>query len=152
MSKPQVIWKGIGPITTAKILKKLKPRLDAAAVLVQKTIVDSFGSPPPQPYKNKAGFRKNSSKEWKNSFHSAKGEPPFIQTGHLKRSIGWDTPEGMPHIRRIGSGIGSGKTNPGYAFFLEFGTIFMYARPFLRPGLANALPEVRTILNGGGTK
>lgn len=147
--KPPVIWKGIGPQTTARILKVLKPRLDAAAVVVQESIVNSFGSPPPQPYKTKAGFRQNSTREWKRSHHSAKGDPPYIQTGHLKRSIGWDVPQGMPHVRRIGSGIGSGKENPGYAFFLEFGTIYMYARPFIRPGLARVREQVAGILRNG---
>lgn len=150
--QPKVIWKGIGPQTTARIMRVLKPRLDAAAVVVQESIVNSFGSPPPQPYKRKAGFRQNSTKAWKRAHHSKPGDPPYVQTGHLKRSIGWDTPEGSPHIRRIGTGIGSGKEDPGYGFFLEFGTIFMYARPFIRPGLQRVRALVGAILRGDGAK
>ena len=62
-----------------------------------------------------------------------------VKTGLNKRSINWDTPRGG--VRRI-------YTESGYGGFLETGTKFMAARPYMRPGLQDAINRAPTILKG----
>ena len=75
---------------------------------------------------------------------SQPGKIPHVDTGHLKRNVGWERKSAL--IRRIGSGIGS-KASVGYAAWLEFGTVKMAARPWLRPGLKRNKRSLRKILS-----
>jgi len=64
---------------------------------------------------------------------SAPGSIPNVQTGHLRKTITWDTPRAF--VRRIGSSLKPTAGNASYAFYLEMGTGKMAARPWLNPGL-----------------
>lgn len=57
---------------------------------------------------------------------SAPGDPPAVDTGRLRGSIG---------VQRIGDGHYRVGTNVDYAPLLEFGRRNQKARPFLRPAL-----------------
>ncbi len=72
---------------------------------------------------------------------SKPGEIPHVQTARLQNSIGHDAPKKL--VRRVGSGIGTGNKNPGYALFLEFGTRSITQRPFLRPSLIRNRSKLR---------
>lgn len=80
---------------------------------------------------------------------SQPGNPPFRQTGNLFRSIGYEM---RGHTAVVGSGIGSGPKDPGYAVYLEFGTKKMSARPWLRPTYWKQLGTIRRILSTGFAK
>jgi len=76
-----------------------------------------------------------------NFTHSAPGNPPYKQRGHLRRS--------MTHeLVDQGQGVVIGRvgTNLKYGRYLELGTRKMKARPFLRPALRRYGPELRAIL------
>lgn len=58
-----------------------------------------------------------------NVTHSSPGEPPFKQTGHLRRSIQWEL---------VGDATGRVGTNLKYGLYLEKGTTRdLAARPYL---------------------
>ena len=67
---------------------------------------------------------------------SAPGEPPAVDTGTLRRTIGQEVVEG---VRRVGSG-------QAYAAAQEFGHVYEHGvlepRPFMRPALAEAKEEM----------
>jgi len=65
-------------------------------------------------------------KGFKILYRSLPGNPPAVQTGHLKRSITWE--RAGRYTRRVG-------TNLPYGLYLELGTKKMLARPFLRPAM-----------------
>lgn len=67
---------------------------------------------------------------------SEAGEIPHVQTGSLKRSI---TRERVRDQERVG-------TNLKYGRYLELGTLFMDARPFLRPALFKHRREILKII------
>ena len=69
---------------------------------------------------------------------SAPGQPPHIRTGTLARSIEQET------FRRGSDLIGRVGTNLNYGKFLEYGTVKMAPRPYLRPALAS---QRRTIVH-----
>lgn len=73
-----------------------------------------------------------------NFTHSRPGNPPFKQTGHLRRSITWEV---VGLVGRVG-------TNLLYGRWLELGTRFMEARPFLRSNLMVHMLTIRTIIAG----
>lgn len=55
---------------------------------------------------------------------SKAGDPPGVVTGALRASI---------HVEELGTYTRAITTGVDYAFFLEFGTIHMAARPFMQP-------------------
>lgn len=76
---------------------------------------------------------------------SAPGEPPAVDTGVLRNTIGHEVIESMGHVKlRVGS-------NQKYAQPLEFGTMSIKPRPFMRPAFelarkqmsASAVSELR---------
>ena len=106
----------------------IQKNLDRAAITLQNDIKSSFGS------SGVTGTKSGATKEQRAANRSKPWGPPNVDTGHLKRNIGFDRPIGRPLIRRIGTGIGN-KESVGYAVWLEFGTRFMLPRPYLRPAL-----------------
>jgi HK97 gp10 family phage protein len=74
---------------------------------------------------------------------SAPGEPPAQRTGQLRQNITWT-------VNQLFSGnyeavVG---TDLKYGPWLEFGTNFMKARPFLRPALKENEKELKNIMGG----
>ena len=118
-------WRG-GTVAKAVTLS-VDNSLDAAAIFVQGDII--------------ANFRKGN-RTGRNP--SAPGEIPAVVRGRLKASIGVDKPGKL--LRRIGSGIGLGKFDPGYAIFLEFGTRNIAQRPWIRPAVSRTRRPVARIL------
>lgn len=66
---------------------------------------------------------------------SRPGDPPFKQTGHLRRSVAREV---IGLTARVG-------TNLDYGRFLELGTRHMAARPWLRRALAESQREIAAI-------
>jgi len=65
---------------------------------------------------------------------------PPIKTGQLRQSI---------RVKRTGFLSGQVIANKDYAVHVEFGTIRMQPRPFMRNGVAKAMPENLKILLEG---
>lgn len=74
---------------------------------------------------------------------SEPGEIPHVQTGHLKRNVG--VQKVGKGVYRVGTGVGN-KESVGYALWLEFGTAFMAARPWLRPALKRNRNKINSIV------
>lgn len=64
-----------------------------------------------------------------------------VDTGRLRASIGFDVvADQRGPVGRVGSGIGVGGGDPvEYAAYVEFGTRFAAAQPYLRPALTQVL-------------
>ena len=149
-----------------KFERHVRENLDRAAIVVTRNITGSFGN------SGVTGKRSGATRQERAANRSQAGEPPHVDTGHLKRNIGWDRPAGRPLVRRVGTSMGN-KESVGYAMWLEFGTrphwiiasnadslafvgkdgnmVYREAvlhpgiapRPFLRPGMAKSRPDIR---------
>jgi hypothetical protein len=133
----KIQWNPENSAPVKELLNRMEGNLDVIALALQRSIVASMLSPPPQMKKDGSGFRKNSSKSWKRAHHATGTEPPFRQTGHLVRNVGIDKP--IPLIRRVGIGVGS-KEKVRYGWWQEFGwrdrpTGRFHIHPFIRPSL-----------------
>lgn len=73
-----------------------------------------------------------------NFTHSRPGNPPYLQTGHLRRSITYEV-EGL--VGRVGSGLPYGRA-------LELGTRKMKARPFILPNFMRNQATLRSVIEG----
>jgi len=90
----------------------------------------------------------------KNTFYtaSAPGEPPAVVTGDLKKSIMTNIiVEKDTIIGEVGSGLsfnskGEGGVGVDYGPMLEYGTMKMLPRPWLRPSFEQSQAEVEDIL------
>jgi len=109
-----------------KLYAHLSRNMDRAAMGMVQRVKDSFGN------SGVTGTRGGATRSQRASNRSRPWGPPNVDTGHLKRNVGWSKPIGRPFIRRVGTGIGGAKS-VGYAMWLEFGTRRMLPRPFLRP-------------------
>lgn len=138
-----LVW--YGKQVMAKVEAQVAQNMDKAAIYMVNDVVTHFGNPPMEPDKN-SGFKKNSSKKWKRGHPSAPGDPPNVQTGHLRRSITWKAP--APLVRLVGSFM-PGEKN--YAAALEYGapSINLQARPYLRPSLARCKAAILKIIAFG---
>jgi HK97 gp10 family phage protein len=68
---------------------------------------------------------------------SAPGEPPAVDTGNLKNSL---------RVLEVTDERASFGTSADYAAYLEFGTRYMEARPFLRPAADNSVEEIARVM------
>ena len=109
MKNTRIRW--YGPKVQKKVEMAADKRLDKAAEFLRGHIVSVF---PPGPSPAPAGL------------------VPHVQTGHLKRNVNWKRSGNLK--RAVGTGIGNA-SSVGYAAMLEFGTVKMAPRPFLRPAL-----------------
>ncbi len=114
--------------------------LDAAAIMLQGHIKGSFGN------SGVTGKRSGATKSDRAGNRSAVWGPPNVDTGHLKRNIGWKRPMGSRFTRRVGTGIGNAQS-VGYAMWLEFGTRNMLPRPYLRPALRKKRKHLRRLIS-----
>ncbi len=121
-----VLW--FGDALERKVNAASRRTLNKAAAIVTRSIKKSFpGSGIP-----------NATKAQREANRSEPGEIPHIQTGTLKKSIGWELVSDFE--AHVGHKLGTATTESGkpatYGFFLELGTKKMAPRPHLRPGLA----------------
>jgi hypothetical protein len=72
------------------------------------------------------------------ALRSKPGEPPYKQTGHLRRSVSWEY-DANKMIARVGSPLAKAR-------WLELGTRRMAARPWLRRALLESKGKIREIL------
>lgn len=111
--------------------------LHAAAILVQnhaKELISVAGT-----MKADAGRdRKGRFRRQYGANPSAPGEPPHKQTGHLRRSVARDV-DSHHLTARVG-------TNLKYGRWLELGTRFMAARPWLRRAFNEVMGQVKQVL------
>ena len=116
-------WKG-GDLTK-KLHKGMVRNMNAAANKVKNNIVMSF-----------IGTGDTNSISGGGGAPAPAGGPPGVQTGHLKGSINFEVKQRGPLkiTGTVGTGIGNADST-GYAVYLEYGTMNMPARPFLRPRL-----------------
>ena len=128
-------------LARATAAREMERRLDRAAIFLVNGITASFGD------SGVTGKRKGASKKQRHANRSQPYHPPNVDTGHLKRNVGYDSPSAF--IRCIGTGVGN-KQSVGYAVYLEFGApkSHMLPRPFLRPAAAAAKPYLMRILQG----
>ena len=85
-----------------------------------------------QSIKNSSGnFKEGPKGHWS----SPPGTPPNKITGELMRSVK------ITHRSKLSSSIVTVDVSSFYGFFLEFGTIRMKARPFMRPGYRRNSPK-----------
>jgi len=118
----KLVWKAKEVID--KVNRRLERNLDKVGVLLQRDIVMSFGS----------GGTPGSGGT-KGRVHSKPGEPPYVQTGNLRRSITFQR-EGHSKLL-VGSTLQPEGSTPSYAWLLEMGSPGgqLSARPYLRPAL-----------------
>lgn len=119
--------------------KKEQRFLDAAAIAYQGAVIGSFGD------SGASGSRSGATRQERAANRSATGGPPNVDTGHLKRNIGFAKPAGRPRTRIVGTGIG-GKSSVGYATWLEKGTRYIpEGRPYLLPMLVKMRSKFRSM-------
>lgn len=143
-----------GPRVRKLIRQQLEYNLDRVGIMLENDIKRSFGS------SGVTGKRSGATAADRHKNRSAPWSPPNVDTGHLKRSVGYIKP--APLRRWIGTGLGS-KEKSGYAKYLEFGTrpyeinnAFgrgitvkhpgIKPRPFLRPALHRNRSRINRIL------
>jgi len=134
--RTHVVFKGLKKLN--RQLDRLQKDIDApalkalgeAALLLHGEAVKSIQERSPGKIVNVGGRRIQRSKP---------GDPPNTQTGRLVKSIRWVLNR-TQKIATVGSRL-------NYAFWLEFGTNKMEARPWLRPAfikMKDAMAEVYT--------
>jgi HK97 gp10 family phage protein len=138
----RLIWKAVQAKKAFE--ERISKNLDRVGVFLQNEVRMSFGSPDAYPeggIRNKRG-KKISAKKFRQMQHSQPDDPPFVQTGMLRRSISYQR-EGTKKLL-LGSTLKpQNGSEHSYAFWLELGSTKMEARPYLRPAVRN---NRRTIL------
>jgi hypothetical protein len=114
-------WRWRGGTVTSKVFAGMDRNIKAASIFLAGDIAAAF------PSGGEEGTRSGGG-----GGASSPGGIPFVQTGNLSRNINWRKVKNL--LYRIGTGVGTA-ASVGYALWLEFGTRFMAARPFMRPGL-----------------
>jgi len=132
-------WRWYGRNYEAKTRVRMGQNMDAAAIFLANKIIGSFGS------SGTTGGRSGATRQQRATNRSKPWGPPNVDTGHLRRNVGYDIPAGRPLSRRIGTGIGN-KESVGYAMWLEFGTRKMLPRPCLRPAIWNNRATLQRIM------
>lgn len=128
----KVKWNPIGSIT-AEIEKRAMDRLAKAGEVVAAKARALFplGAPPPMP-------NRKSKEPWKP-----------MSKGDLQKSIRVKRLDGDPKLNiRVYAG-GRWKGAPFYAHMIEFGTVKLGARPFLRPALNSSKAAIKNIAENG---
>ena len=95
---------------------------------------------------------RSKARAWREEQHSKPGDPPFVQTGTLRRSITFVVFEDLKRSRyvlRVGSSLKPLENQKhSYAWLLEMGSPGgqLAARPYLRPAVLNHKAEVSALL------
>lgn len=125
----------------AQFRRAVQRRLTTAAIYLSAQVradISQSGTLRYHPLTKKGKVSK-SQKTIYNFTHSAPFNPPYKQTGQLRRSIAYRV-ENM--IARVGSNI----KVPRYPYYLETGTRKMKPRPYLRRALVLYRAEIEAIL------
>ena len=117
-----------------KVDEKVGKNLDRVGVYLQGEIVNSFGS---------GGTPGSGGTRGK--VHSSPGEPPYVQTGTLRRSITFQR-EGTRLL--VGSSLKPQGSDHSYAWYLEMGSGRMAPRPYLRPAVRKNKGTIRDMVAG----
>jgi len=147
MSGKNIVWRG--PRVRKKLVMQVSRNMDMAAILIETTIKKSFGdSGGGGSYWHDVAGKKitvkyGPSKADRRKNPSKPGDPPNVDTGLLKRAVGFTKPSLL--VRYVGTGLGS-NAKTGYAKHLEFGTRFMAPRPFLRPAFRKNRRKIQKLL------
>ena len=149
MTQPfRLEWKG--PEFVRKLDERLSRNLDSVGVFLQGEIVRSFGSPSAPPEggaKTPVLGLTMRAKTFRAGQHSKPGEPPFVQTGTLRRSITFAR-EGLRKLL-IGSSLKPQRgADHSYAWLLEMGSPGgqLAARPYLRPAVRKNKRKILSML------
>jgi hypothetical protein len=121
----------------AAFRRAMERRLKAAAIHLSARIRADISQSGTLRYSKTPGGKQQ--KTIYNFTHSAPGNPPYKQTGHLRRSIAWELRTEPTLAARVG-------TNLVYGLALETGTKHMKKRPYLRRNLILATPTLKRIL------
>ena len=146
----KLVWRA--QAVMAQVEAQVQQNMDRAAIYLVNDVVRSFGSPSAMPdigllkHRGHGNFTPLKEKEWRGMQSSAPGDPPFVQTGMLRRSITWDAPAKL--VRLVGSALKPQGNSSSYALCLEYGTNKMAARPYLRPALARCKAKLFQIISG----
>ena len=128
------------------VTKAYNRRVKAASIYLSSTVKADISQAGTLRYttftKSKKTLQFEKQKTVYNFTHSVPGNPPFKQTGHLRRSITWELAYKSLQIGAVGR-VG---TNLKYGRYLELGTRRMAARPYLRRALAIHQAALRRIL------
>lgn len=134
--------------TPEAIEKALRKELMGTAVFIRNRIIQNMRSTPriTRPKRNSVTGSQSGNYNWisggKMHIPSSPGYAPAVDTGQLIRSIKMDV---RPNEVEVGSVI-KGKTSKeaAYPTFLEFGTKFMDARPWLEPAVMDGKRQFYT--------
>ncbi|MFA5377925.1 MAG: hypothetical protein WC455_19400 [Dehalococcoidia bacterium] len=146
----KLVWRG--QAVMAQVEAKVQQNMDRAAIYLVNDVVAHFGSPSAMPdigllkHRGNGNFTPLKAKEWRKMQSSTPGDPPFVQTGMLRRSIHWNAPSKL--VRLVGSTLKPQGGKGSYALCLEYGTVKMAARPYLRPALARCRKAMFRIITG----
>lgn len=119
-----------------------KQGLEQAAVYLEGEMKRSLSKPGPLPPKLKGTRRERRQKLIAEAGETAKpsapGEPPRLRLGTLRASVTHESREnGM--VQRVGTPL-------KYGYWLEWGTVKMKARPWLRPALRNNTAQITAFI------
>lgn len=117
-----------------------RKNLAAASIFLVTAIKADISQPGTLRYSVKPGGKFQ--KTIYNFTHSIPGNPPYLQTGLLRSSIGWEFVKDGPgnaELARVGTPL-------KYGFYLEKGTRKMAARPFIEVNLRKHAATISAIL------
>lgn len=118
-----------------KIRTEMKLRAEKAGMEGRNDIVDTLSGE----RSGKTGYTPSG----KAYTMSAPGEPPAVRTGQLRQSIEYEVHKDRKgYYALVGSKL-------DYSKMLEFGTMDMQARPFIRPTLSKNVEKYKRIFRGG---
>lgn len=132
-----------------QVNRVMTKRLDAAAIIVQdhaKELISVDGTTKGGGGRDKKGrFLKNLKY---NTNPSKPGEPPHVQYGHLRRNVNRmvDSSAMVSRVGVPGKIEQNGENIGKVARWLELGTRFMAARPWLRRALQEKRAQIKAIL------
>lgn len=120
-------------------------RVRVASIFLTSAVKQDISQPGTLRYhpRTRGGGVSKSQRTIYNFTHSRPGNPPFKQTGKLRKSIAYE-------VRGLVGRVGSNLKDPNYPYYLELGTRRMAARSYLRRALVTHRATLATILTKRG--
>lgn len=118
-------------------------RIKAACIFLENQVKEDISQSGTLRYNpmGKRGKPLKTQKTVYNLTHSRPGNPPYKQTGTLRRAVGHE-------VKGLRGRVGVDLAMARYGKFLELGTSKMAARPFLRPALRNNAAQIKAVIEG----